>query len=94
MFHASQAAMAGMGNKDSYIGNEVYSYTDYREMLSLTYPVQNGLITNWDAMEKFWHYTFHTEMGIVPEEHPVLLADSPINTKSHREKTTQVSRKS
>ncbi|KAF8652548.1 hypothetical protein AX16_004360 [Volvariella volvacea WC 439] len=56
----------------------------------MRYPVENGIITNWDSIEKLWHHTFHNELRVTPEEHPVLLTEIPLNTKSNREKMTEV----
>ena len=59
-------------------------------MLSIDYPIKNGIVTNWDDMEKIWRYTFSEELHIVPEQHPVLLTDAPLNPKQNREKMAQI----
>ena len=61
-----------------------------RGMLSLKYPIEHGVITNWSDMEKIWHHTFYNELRISPDEHSVLLTEAPLNPKANREKMAEV----
>jgi len=81
-----QGLLVGTDQREAYVGDEaIYK----RGVLNLYHPIEHGLVTNWDDMEKIWHHCYFTELLIPPEEHPCLMTESPLNPKISREKMTQ-----
>ncbi len=73
--------------REYYIGEEALQL---RGVLRLSYPVGHGIVEDWGAMEKIWHYTFYTDLRIDPAEHPVLLTEPPLNPRPNREKMCEI----
>ena len=42
--------MVGMDQRDSYVHDEAQSK---RSVLTLKYPIEHGIVTNWDDVEKY-----------------------------------------
>jgi len=79
--------MIGMARKELYIGDEALSK---KGMLALCYPVEHGIVTNWDYMTSIWEHVFTNELRVDPSEHSVLLTEAPMNPKSNREKMCSI----
>merc|ERR1719413_69277 len=58
--------------------------------MKLHHPIEHGIVTNWDDMEKIWQYTFEGQLRVTAEDHPVMLTEAPANPKANREKMTQI----
>lgn len=55
-----------------------------RHALQVTYPVDNGIIKHWDAMEKVWDHTFYEKMNIDCHENKIMLTEAPMNPRANR----------
>ncbi|KAI9352064.1 actin family [Obelidium mucronatum] len=70
--------------KDVMVGDEAAAL---RQMLQMTYPMENGIVKDWDNMTHLWDYTFATKLGITnPADHKILLTEPVMNPKRNRER--------
>ena len=82
-----QPTMVGVDLRDYCIGDDVQCK---RALYDLSFPVQRGMVTNWEDMEKVWNHAFHNELRVDPREHSVLCTDAPMNPKTNREKMCEI----
>ena len=73
--------------KDYYLGEEAMAI---RGTLAMEYPVERGIINNWEDMENIWRHVFVNELKINPKEHPILITEPPLNPHRNQETTTQI----
>ncbi|XP_067882759.1 uncharacterized protein [Heterodontus francisci] len=78
---------SGRNPQDVYIGHDAQHM---RGVLSLHYPLEHGIVTNWDEIEKIWHHTFYHQLRIEPEEHPILLTEAAMNPHQNRERMVEI----
>ena len=79
--------MVGAENKDFYVRLQA---EEKRGILNLKYPIEHGIVNDWDDMEKVWEHTFTNELRVTPEEHNVMLTEAPMNPKVNREKMATI----
>jgi centractin len=64
--------MAGALEGDVFIGPKA---EEHRGLLALKYPMEHGVVTDWNDMERIWQYiyckdqlqTFSEEVGLRPQ---------------------------
>eukprot|EP01017_Pseudomicrothorax_dubius_P043766 TRINITY_DN7349_c0_g2_i6.p1 TRINITY_DN7349_c0_g2~~TRINITY_DN7349_c0_g2_i6.p1 ORF type:complete len:380 (-),score=85.75 TRINITY_DN7349_c0_g2_i6:346-1485(-) len=73
----------GMDQKEYYVGLEAIQKS---KDLDLSYPIQGGLIQDWEGIEKIWHHCYFNELRVPPEDYPVFMTEPPLNPRANREK--------
>ncbi|XP_078130224.1 uncharacterized protein LOC144533037 isoform X3 [Sander vitreus] len=81
-----QEIMNGNLERETYIGHEAQHM---RGVLALKHPIKNGIICNWDEMEKIWHHTFQ-QLCVDPDDHPVLLTEAAMNPLANRQRMVEI----
>jgi actin-related protein 3 len=72
---------------DFHIGDQALKHSKSHQ---INYPINHGLIENWDNMEKIWQRCLFKYLKAEPEEHYMLLTEPPLNTPENREYTAEV----
>uniref|UniRef100_A0A8C2L9M4 Actin-related protein 2 n=1 Tax=Cricetulus griseus TaxID=10029 RepID=A0A8C2L9M4_CRIGR len=74
--------------KDLMVGDEA---SELRSMLEVNYPMENGIVQNWDDMKHLWDYTFGPEkLNIDTRNCKILLTEPPMKPTKNREKIEEV----
>ncbi|KAF9421675.1 hypothetical protein HW555_002356 [Spodoptera exigua] len=53
-----------------------------RGISNLVYPVKEGLVEDWDEMEKLWHHVFYKGLHVPPESSKVMHSVNPLTSKN------------
>ena len=57
--------LAGALEGDVFIGPRA---EELRGLLKIRYPLEHGIVTDWDDMEKIWQYVYSEELKTMSEE--------------------------
>lgn len=79
--------LAGSIEGDTFIGPRAQ---ELRGLLKIKYPLEHGIVTDWEDMERIWQYVYTEELKTLSEEHPVLLTEAPLNPRTNRETAAQI----
>ncbi|KAJ6223425.1 hypothetical protein RDWZM_001970 [Blomia tropicalis] len=69
--------------KDLMIGDEANKLRSY---LELSYPMENGIVRNWEDMCHVWDHTFNDLLDIDTSNSRILLTEPPLNPINNRKK--------
>jgi len=79
--------MVGVENRKVLVGDRAVCY---KGVLSIERPIKNGVVQNWDHMEKVWHHVIYDELRVDPSEYNFLLTEPVLNPKKNREKMAEL----
>ncbi|XP_020619181.1 beta-centractin [Orbicella faveolata] len=80
--------MAGALEGDIFIGPKA---EEHRGLLNIKYPMEHGVVRDWNDMERIWQYIYSKDqLQTFSEEHPVLLTEAPLNPRRNREKSAEI----
>jgi actin-related protein 2 len=72
--------------KDIMVGDEAAAV---RSLLQISYPMENGIIHNWEDMGYLWDKCFE-KLGVDTRGRKILLTEPPMNPLANRERMCQV----
>ncbi|MCO5551035.1 hypothetical protein L7F22_004531 [Adiantum nelumboides] len=87
---AAQHSAGVMADLDFYIGEEAVSRSQASSTYTLSYPIRQGQVQNWDTMERFWQQCIFNYLRCDPEDHYFLLTESPLTAPENREYTGEI----
>jgi actin-related protein 2 len=73
--------------KDIMVGDEA---AKLRTMLKITYPLDNGIVRNWDDICHVWDYTFNERLQCDPTQCKIMLTEAPMNPAMNRKKMIEI----
>ena len=73
-----------------YIGDEAINKKKESNTHKLIYPVKNGIVENWDLMEKYWYKSIYDYLKCDPEEHIFVLTEPTMNPPENRENIAEI----
>eukprot|EP01098_Paradermamoeba_levis_P009697 TRINITY_DN4051_c0_g1_i1.p1 TRINITY_DN4051_c0_g1~~TRINITY_DN4051_c0_g1_i1.p1 ORF type:complete len:405 (-),score=149.60 TRINITY_DN4051_c0_g1_i1:83-1252(-) len=72
--------------KDIMVG---WPAAKHRNLLQITYPLENGIVRNWEDAKHLWNYTFTEALKVDPKDTKILLTEPPMNPRENRQKMVQ-----
>ncbi|XP_066203830.1 actin-related protein T3 [Saccopteryx leptura] len=84
---AKGQSWAAKGDPELCVGDQAQAR---RSALSISYPVERGLITSWGDMEITWKHIYDHNLKLKPCDGPVLITEPALNPLAKRQQITEV----
>ena len=67
--------MSSLGLKDCYVGSQAQNL---RGILSISQPIRQGVVQDWDDLETIWTHVMETELKAQASDQPLLITQMPL----------------
>lgn len=84
---AEMESLEGKELKPIMVGDEAEAV---RFALKINYPVENGIVRDWEDMRHLWNYTFYEKLKVTPSQTRILLTEAPSNPVKNRSETLRI----
>ncbi|KAM9190068.1 actin-related protein T3 [Dugong dugon] len=78
---------AAEGSEGLFVGDQAQ---DRRSSLSISFPVERGLITSWGDVEIMWKHIYDNNLKLKPCDSPILITEPALNPLVNRQQTSEV----
>ena len=82
-----QGAMSSLGLKDCYVGSQAQSL---RGILSISHPIRQGVVQNWDDLETIWTHIVENELKTDSSAQPMLITQMPLASEEEETRMAEI----
>ena len=79
--------MSSLGLKDCYVGSQAQSL---RGILSISHPIRQGVVQDWDDLETIWEHIFQAELKTEASAQPLLITQQPLSSLEDETKMAEI----
>lgn len=73
--------------REYFVGEQSLKYR--RDRTEIVRPLEDGVVRDWDAMDKVWDYVFKKHLGVNLSEFPLLVSEPTLNPPENRERMVE-----
>merc|ERR1719450_298107 len=79
--------MSSLGLKDTYVGSQAQTL---RGILSLSHPIRQGIVQDWDDLEAIWSHIWKAELKTEASNQPVIITQAPLASEQEEAKMAEI----
>ena len=79
--------MSSLGLKDCYVGSQAQNL---RGILSISQPIRQGVVQDWDDLETMWTHVMETELKAAASDQPLLITQMPLASQEDETRMAEI----